>query len=256
MYTALSYLKFLVKSTNHHGVHSPFVYNLVTKCFYNSNNYSEYKTLKNYRKSLLNSKKIIEITDFGTGSKLFKSTKRSVSDMAKTSGTTLKHAKLLFRLASYFQPKNVLELGTSVGIGSMSLALGTKNACITSVEGCPEIARFALAQLQQFNIVNIEIVNGEFNNVIPGLKQEPWDFVFFDGHHDQTATENYFEQLLPYAQNDSVFIFDDIYWSKGMTKAWNNIKNNPKVTVSIDTFQYGIILFRKEQVKEHFMIRL
>ena len=30
-----SYLKFLLKSTNEHGVHSPFVYNFVTRCLYN-----------------------------------------------------------------------------------------------------------------------------------------------------------------------------------------------------------------------------
>ena len=31
----ISYLKFLIKSTNQHGVHSPFIYNFVTRCLYN-----------------------------------------------------------------------------------------------------------------------------------------------------------------------------------------------------------------------------
>ncbi len=54
----------------------------------------------------------------------------------------------------------------------------------------------------------------------------------------------------------SVFIFDDIYWSKPMSEAWAIIINHPKVTVSIDTFYWGIVFFRKEQVKEHFTVRV
>ena len=67
---------------------------------------------------------------------------------------------------------------------------------------------------------------------------------------------HYFEALLPKATNDTVFIFDDIYWSKGMTEAWETIKQHPKVTVTVDTFFWGFVFFRKEQAKEHFTIRL
>lgn len=256
MHTAKSYLNFLLKSKNQHGVHSPFVYDLVTKCFYDSKSYSEYEILKNYRNSLLKDKLILEITDFGSGSKTFKSSYRSVSDITKTSGTTFKHAKLLFRLAMYFQPKNVLELGTSVGIGTSALALGNKNSNITSIEGCPKIADFTIQQLKKQTIDNVTIINDDFKPALLNMATSHWDFVFFDGHHDELATIKYFEQLLPKAHNNSMFIFDDIYWSKGMTKAWNHIKTHPKVTVSIDTFQYGIVFFRKEQTKEDFVIRL
>ena len=62
--------------------------------------------------------------------------------------------------------------------------------------------------------------------------------------------------LLPKTHNDSIFIFDDINWSKGMQEAWNKIKAHPQVSVSIDTFFWGMVFFRKEQVKEHFKIRV
>ena len=41
-----------------------------------------------------------------------------------------------------------------------------------------------------------------------------------------------------------------------MTEAWEIIKNHPKVTVTINTFYWGIVCFRKEQIKEHFTIRM
>lgn len=256
IHSVKSYLKFILQSKNQHGVHSPFVFNLVTKCFYNSRNYSEYKILKNYRNSLLKNQTVLKITDYGSGSKSFKSTSRSVSAITKTSGSKFKHAKLLFRLAVYLQPKNILELGTSLGIGTTALALGATTSKITSIEGCPEIASFTIKTIKHQNIKNINIVNDNFENAISNFNNVPLDLVFFDGHHDELATINYFEQLLPQAHNDSVFIFDDIYWSKGMTKAWCHIKMHPKVTVSIDTFQFGMVFFRKEQSKEHFVIRL
>ena len=40
-----------------------------------------------------------------------------------------------------------------------------------------------------------------------------------------------------------------------MEEAWEIIKKHPKVTVTIDTFQWGIVFFRSEQVKEDFIVR-
>ena len=105
-----SYLKFLLHSKNEHGVHSPFVFDLVTKCFYDNNKYPEYEVLKSYRKSLLENKNTIEVTDFGAGSRVFKSNTREISKIAKTAGITPKNAELLFRVVRYFQPKNILEI--------------------------------------------------------------------------------------------------------------------------------------------------
>ena len=73
-------------------------------------------------------------------------------------------------------------------------------------------------------------------------------------YHSKKATLDYFEALLPTISNDSVWIFDDIHWSADMEEAWEIIKNHPKVTVTIDTFQWGIVFFRTEQEKEHFII--
>ena len=77
-YKILQYLKFWLRSTNQHSVHSPFVYNLVTQCFYDKSNYSEYKTLRNYRKELLNNNTSLEITDLGAGSQVMKTQIRKV----------------------------------------------------------------------------------------------------------------------------------------------------------------------------------
>ena len=254
MYQQKQYIKFLLKSTNQHGVHSPFVYDLVTKCFYDTKHYPEYQELKAYRKQLLANKQVLNITDLGAGSKVSNNNTRSISSIAKHSGTSFKRAKLLFRLVRYLQGEQLLELGTSLGIATQALQVGQPKASITSIEGCQSISNIAKTQLK--NSENIRFLVGDFDSQLPALKQTHFDLIFFDGNHSKDATLRYFETLLPKAHNDSVFIFDDIYWSKDMTEAWERIKKHPNVTVTIDTFFWGLVFFRKEQAKEDFVVRV
>lgn len=237
-------------------MHSPFIFALVTKCFYDRHYYEEYEELKSYRAKLLKNKNSITITDLGSGSKVFKTDRRYIDTMAKTSGSSLKQSKLLFRMVRFFNPGSVLELGTNLGIGTHAMALGNPRAKITSIEGCKEILKVANTSLSNAHVRNFATHLGNFKDVIPKLPIKKWDLIFFDGHHSKEATLQYFEQLLPFAHNDSIFIFDDIYWSKDMADTWNIIKNHPKTTVTVDIFQWGIVFFRKEQRKEHFKIRV
>ncbi|MES2543811.1 MAG: class I SAM-dependent methyltransferase [Bacteroidota bacterium] len=260
-----SYLKFLWNSKNEHGVHSPFVFDLVTKCFYTKTKYKEYELLEEFRHSLLQNKNTIEVTDFGAGSKVFKSDDRQISKIAKTAGISRNRAKLLFRVVHYFQPSTILEIGTSLGLATSALSLGSrslgKKAKIITLEGCPNTMAVAKNQLQSRNFGtianNIEFVVTEFKQYLNNcqLNTEHCQLIYFDGNHTKEATLEYFELLLPTITNETVWIFDDIHWSAEMEEAWEVIKNHPKVTVTIDTFQWGLVFFRYEQEKEHFVIR-
>ena len=255
-----SYIKFLLNSTNEHGVHSPFVFDLITKCFHDKTIYPEYNVLKNYRKFLLENKNTIEVTDFGAGSRVFKSNNREIAKIAQTAGISSKNAELLFRITHYFQPKNILEIGTSLGLATSALSSGNQNAEVISLEGCPNTMAITKEMFQnssfKFNSENIKFVNTKFEDYLSNcqLKTENWQLIYFDGNHSKKATLAYFETLLPTISNDSVWIFDDIHWSLDMEEAWDSIKNHPEVSVTIDTFQWGIVFFRKEQNKEHFII--
>ena len=253
-----AYLKFLWYSKNEHAVHSPFVFTLITKCFYDRKPKAEYQVLKNYRNSLLENTNTIEVTDFGVGSKVFKTNTRQISKIAKTAGITQKRAELLFRITHYLQPKSILEIGTSLGLATSALALGNPKAKIITLEGCPETARIAQEQFKKFGLTNINSVVSEFLTYFK--TQEPkskiQNLIYFDGNHQKQATLDYFELLLPTITNETVWIFDDIHWSKEMEDAWEIIQKHPQVTVTIDAFQWGLVFFRREQPKEHFVIRV
>ncbi|WP_458627299.1 O-methyltransferase [Winogradskyella sp. PC D3.3] len=256
MYPILAYIKFLLSATNQHGVHSPFIYSFVTKCLYDKSKYNDYFKLNQYRATLQESTTILKIKDLGEGSKTLGAHQREVRKMIKTSSSSKKESKLLYRLSKYFNFKHVLELGTSLGMGTYALSLAKPSSQIITIEGCPNTSTFAQSQLKILETKNIEFKIGNFKEVIPELKNNTFDVIFFDGHHNREATIHYFEALLPKIHNDTVFVFDDIYWSQGMTEAWTYIKNHNAVTVTVDCFHLGFVFFRKEQKKEHFKIRL
>lgn len=254
-----SYLKFLFRSTNQHGVHSPFVFNLVTRCFYDRSRQDPYQLIRDYRKRLLKDQRSIEVKDLGAGSRVFSKGKRKISAMVKNAGITQKRARLINRLVRYLKVENALELGTSLGIGTAALAAGNQ-VQVTTIEGCPATAGIAAEQFRKSRLENIDLRVGGFSEVLQELLPEKdpisWSLVYFDGNHQKEPTLDYFEKLLPLAHNDSVFIFDDIHWSPGMEEAWETIKADPRVTVTIDTYFWGLVFFRREQVKEHFVIRV
>ena len=253
-----SYIKFLWNSKNEHGVHSPFVFDLIANCFYDTKKFSEYSILKNYRKSLLADTNSIEVTDFGAGSRVFKSDTRAIKQIARNAGITKKRAELLFRITNYFQPESILEIGTSLGLATSALSLGNVKSKFTTIEGCPNTFAFAQKQFEEFGFNNITSINTEFSSYLKNyqLAISNYQLIYFDGNHSKQATLDYFELLLPTTTNETVWIFDDIHWSKGMQAAWEIIKSHPNVTVSIDTFQWGLVFFRTEQPKEHFVIRV
>ncbi|MEL6811804.1 MAG: class I SAM-dependent methyltransferase [Bacteroidota bacterium] len=236
-------------------MHSPFVYDLVTKCFYNKQDYPEYAVLRDYRKNLLESNDTLEVTDYGAGSRVFKSNTRSIAAIARNAGISKKRQQLLFRLARYFKPALSLELGTSLGLATVALSIGNTHGRVITLEGCPNTAAKAQELFSEFQLEKIQLKTTTFETFFenPSIG---YDLVFIDGNHDKTNTLSYFDLLRKSAHNDTVLIFDDIYWSPEMTEAWNEIIAHPEVTVSIDTYQWGLVFFRKEQEKEHFRIRV
>ncbi len=255
MYQIISYIKHFFNSIKLHGVHSPFVFDLVTKCFNDKNLYPEYKLLEKYNLKLKESKEVLSIKDFGSGSKVFCSNERKVSAISKHAGISKKRQQLIWRLSNFLHFQNTIELGTSLGKATYAFALSKKNT-VTSIEGCPATAAFAKKNLKEAGSQNVKIINDSFDSFLNTPFGFSPDCVFIDGNHNKNHTLRYFEKLLPQVHNDTVLIFDDIYWSKEMTQAWEVISAHPKVTISIDTFYWGLAFFRKEQEKESFTIRM
>jgi len=253
----VNYLKYRIKSVNEHGVHSPFVFDLLTQVLFNKTNFYSYATIESLRNKLVENNKLINHIDLGAGSQINNKKQQKISQIALQAAKSEKYAQLLFRLVNYFQPKTILEFGTSLGISGAYLACGNIKSKLITMEGSPEIAAVAKQNFNALQLINIEQLVGNFDELLPTVMKEndKLDFVFFDGNHRKEATLKYFTQCLNNSHEHSVFVFDDIYWSEGMQEAWEEIKKHPKVTVTIDIFQMGMVFFRTEQVKQHFVVK-
>lgn len=256
LWRAKQYAKHLSKAKDRHGIHSPFVYKLLDEVIYDKTVFAEFSKIETIRKQLLKRTDEIRITDLGAGSTVNRSNKRKVSDIAKNSAKGGKWGELLFRLSKHVRPETMLELGTSLGIGSLYQSLGNPDGKLTTFEGCPNTAAIAHEQFEKANITPT-IIKGNFDDTLqPFLNAiEKLDWAFIDGNHQKEPTIRYFNQCMEKCHNDSVLLFDDIYWSKGMTEAWQHIKSDERVTVTLDLFQVGIVFLRREQPKQDFVIR-
>lgn len=256
IHQVLSYLKWLPKTFHLHGIHSPFVYTFEKECLRAKQQTTHKKKLVQYRQRLLAAQRTIEVTDFGAGSRIFKSNQRRICDVAKHAGATTSRMQLLQRIVSYLKPEQVLEIGTSLGMATVSLALGEPTTSVVSLEGCPNTLSVARECLAHFKIDNVQLVEGRFSESIQTLNSHKIDLIYFDGNHSKEATLAYVQMLLPTAINGTVWIFDDIHWSPEMSQAWDQIKALPEISVTIDCYHLGFAFFRNEQVKEDFYLRV
>jgi predicted O-methyltransferase YrrM len=271
---ALKYISYYLTAANGkgHGIHSPFVFDFIRKVLNDRTEYEDYKKVEDLREKSLKDQAILAIDDHGAGSSSSPSKERSVSSVAKHTVKSKKYAQLLYRIVKYYQPNSIIELGTSLGITTSYLSLARPQGKVFTLEGSGEIANVARQNFKTLEVEGppdqplaakvrregINLIEGNFDYTLPPVLYQlaSVDMAFIDGNHRREPTENYFHWLLEKANSNSIFVFDDIHWSKEMEQAWEHIKEHPAVRCSLDLFFIGIIFFRIEfKEKQHFTVR-
>jgi hypothetical protein len=158
-----TYLKFLWNSKNEHGVHSPFVFLLVTKCFYDKTNLDPY--FPNLE-------------------------------------TKSKKGRFLNRLFHYFQFQEGIYISENKKIEPSKV-----------------------------------------------------DFIYIDSTYLLEKNIE-LDKIIALANNETCIIFENPHYSKASETQWESVVSNTNFNVTIDTYSFGLAFIRKEQVKEHFTIRV
>lgn len=257
---ASKYLHYYITAQNGkgHGIHSPFVFDFVINVLNDKRHFHAYTKVEALRKKLLEDGREIEVEDMGAGSTVSTLKRRQIADIAKHAAKPKKFGQLLFRMVNYYQPSNIIELGTSLGITTSYLASADTRIPVITMEGAAAVVKEAVKNFDEAGLGNIRVIEGNFDNTLPRILSviDKPDFVFIDGNHRMEPTCNYFHQLAEKIQPSSILIFDDIHWSKEMERAWEMIKAHSAVRLSIDLFFIGIVFFRPEfKEKQHFVIR-
>lgn len=261
---AKKYLHYWTTASNGkgHGTHSPFVYDFIRKVLMDKTEGESFAAIEQLRKQLRKDNTLLEIRDFGAGSRVDGQKQRAISSIAKSALKPAKYSQLFYKIIQHYGYTNRLELGTSLGITTSYLSSADKAGQVFTFEGAPSVAATAQKNFANLGLSNIQLTEGNFDETLPSFLEkfkttgEKLDFCFIDGNHREKPTIHYYEQLLPFTQNNSVIILDDIHWSQGMENAWYNIIDRPEVTLSIDLFFIGLVFFRNEnKQKEYFTIR-
>jgi len=211
--------------------------------------------VEHLRERLLLDTRSIQRTDFGAGSR--RSDADTVQNITRNSVSSVQQCEELFRLIDKIKPKTILELGSSVGISTAYIASACPDAIVYSLEGDPAILSIAQEQIDMLRLGNVLFKEGPFQQTLASTLEEigTIDCVFLDGHHTYDATLSYFQRIKNYLSPQAIVIVDDIYWSKGMTRAWDTIKKDEDINVSVDLYYYGLLLKNPDlTAQEHYTI--
>lgn len=243
-----AYILHKLYAINEFSLHSPFLYDFYIQCFRNSLECCPDNEIEKLRKKLRKNHSGIPIIDRGAGSKLSPTTNRPISSIAKKGLTPARFSILIQNIIRYLDFKEILELGTSFGINSLYMSRAHSGTHVTTMEGCPSIAKIAKSNFKLFNNANIDLIEGNIDEELSQFLEtaNKIDFVYIDANHTYQSTINYYKQLIPHLSNKAMVVIDDIYWSTEMTNAWKQIVKDSAGTIYIDIFQSGLILFNDQ----------
>ena len=258
-FRATRYLKYILLSKHRkgYGIHSPFVFDLVSRVFRNKIDPDIVSNIEKVRKKMISDRRSVIVKDLGSGSELSKTNIKKVSDIARCSPVPAKYGVFLSNMAAEFGEPFIVEFGTSLGISTMYMAAACPGTVVNTVEGSPATSGIAEENFKSAGINNIKVFNGSFDEVLPVIinsNNKP-GLVFIDGNHRKQPTVNYFNQITEISDNKMVIIIDDIYHSKEMEEAWNEIKRHKKISLTVDIFRMGIVFFREGINHYNYVIR-
>ena len=239
-----------------HGIHPPFAFDIVSKVIYDGDRMGQPEAAVNYRSRMRRSKKTVDLSGHGAGSRITKSCVRRISSIARSSSVTHKQGMFLYRLTKWYQPAHILELGTGIGISTAYMASGSATAEIVSVEGDPGKSKQASEELNIAGIRNVKLQNAAFESCLPELIDSlpGRSIVFIDGDHRYEPTVNTVQSILDRGLDEMIIVLDDIYWSDDMQKAWRFLCGDQRINISVDLFYMGILVLRPGLIKQHYNV--
>ncbi|WP_035468552.1 O-methyltransferase [Algoriphagus mannitolivorans] len=248
-----SYFKYWLLKEDHFSQQSPFVFNVYQglNSFLSKNPKGD-PEIEGYRKNFLEDTSKIKVLDLGAGSKKVPEPIREIRKITKYSTSSAKFAQIYQYFCSLTPAGNVVELGTCMGISTRYLAKATQGL-LYSLEGSPEILN--ASQIHPFPPC-VKLICGSIPETLPKLLEKipSLDFALIDATHTQEATLAYFEILINKSNRQTIIAVADIHWSPGMEKAWKEIQNHPKVQLTLDFYECGIVFLETPGEKKHLIL--
>ena len=218
-----SWLKYLLQRKSKYNIHSPFVFDFVTKVLNDHGSNRDYDTIMRIGR-LLDKKKHIS----------FAKRKRS---------------RLLYRVIQHYEPDSVVSFGSITALNATALALGNLQTKVYL-----EQSEDFLETLNAMGVINVKLIQpAEFDS--EHFRRLNTGFVFFGRDSFEDDTWDYLADCLNYKTADSVFIFEGIHHNRDIEDAWEEIKADEDVSVTFDLYSIGMVFFREGIEKQDFVLK-
>jgi predicted O-methyltransferase YrrM len=235
---------------------NPFVRSFMEQILHNKTVYPEFGLIEAYRSEIKTNNTLLETPDPGTGSRS-RYRVHTLGSKAKAASVNPEYGRLLFRLARAYNPEQIMELGTGVGISTLYMAYGNPGARIITVEGNKQLAEAASGNFTARGLQQITLINDTFDHILPELKRFATanSLVYIDGNHTFDATIRYFNILGKACDYRCIMVLDDINWSGEMARAWKIIADSGHPGIVLDLLQVGIIFLGSGDRQQKFWLR-
>jgi predicted O-methyltransferase YrrM len=232
-----------------YGVHSPFVYHLITRVIGEHCPYYRFNDIEKLRAHLLLQEEEVIIPSASGERRL------TVGRLVAREAISPRIGALLFRLTNYFKPSSILQVGTSIGLSTLyltSYSPGLRCVSLENVAACSDISQQVYAMAARSSI---DLRTGDYRTILPAALEDlrQLDFVFFN-IWNEPSPEWLFDVCLKYVGPQTVFVFEGIKGKHGMRSFWKTICARPEVSVTIDLSVLGIVFFNKNLHKQNYRI--
>ena len=249
-------------NTSGEGIHSPYLFRLVRFVLRDKNAYYCFGDIERRREYLLACPDELDVVDYGSrGSKEGKRVRRKINEIAAGHLESAEMGQLLFRLVNFMgqeeqRPLEILELGTSLGITTAYLSSADSRNHVVTLEGSEAVLQVARGVWRALRLKNIESKVGNIDDTLYLYAREKLDLAYVDANHTYEATMRYADYLLPRMHEKGVLVIDDIHYSEEMERAWTALKNDSRVTTSMDLYHMGLLFVDTHYLKRHYRIRV
>ncbi|MDR0864457.1 MAG: hypothetical protein LBO74_05940 [Candidatus Symbiothrix sp.] len=221
---------------NGHGVHSPFVYNLITKVIEDQSPYYAFEEIENFRKSLLvRQDEISRITAKETQPPNF--------------------GKFLFRMVNFFKCRNVIEIGSTTGVMGLYLAMASRTQCdCFLLEERTGLWQAVKENALAHNLNKLHCIEGDYEENLKTLHSRlpEADLIFINQLPRSIGIEKGILLCKPFIKETSILILNDIIKNKEMKNLWSLLKDHSQSRVTMDLYTIGIVFFDDKLPKRHY----
>jgi predicted O-methyltransferase YrrM len=186
---------------------------------------------------LSDGRKLAEVAELGP----FDEPDATVAEATAVASRTRRDGMFLMTVADQIKPALILELGTNTGISTAYLAAGAPGAKVITIDASSARSAVARELLSKLGLRNVDFRVGLFEDTLPQVvRGRRIDMAFIDGTHEYRPTLDCWESIAPHCSEDAIVVFDDIYWSPEMQRAWADLKRDRRFSYTVNTGWMGL----------------